>query len=82
MPVLALQQQSDWGNNVYVLTTTRILVIVGVTYLFRSLYQWARPLMGRLPLANLVPWVAGNHPSSHFCMKHLCSLLTLLLIVL
>ena len=64
MPVLALQQQSAWENNVYVLTTTRIFVIVGVTYLFRSLYPWARPLMERLPLANLVPWAAGNTPSS------------------
>ena len=110
MPVLALQQQSDWENNVYVLTTTRILVIVGVTYLFRSLYQWARPLMERLPLANLAPWAVGNTTSSylpppllllasssssyslppptsltspsHFCMKLVCSLLTLLLIVL
>lgn len=142
MPVLALQQQSDWENNVYVLTTTRILVIVGVAYLFRSLYQWARPLMERLPIANVVPWVAGNTSSSylpptpylllihtsspppllfsswyppppplllsssssppplillssssspsppsltshsHFCMKLVCSLLTLLLIVL
>ncbi|KAK0508806.1 hypothetical protein JMJ35_009082 [Cladonia borealis] len=59
MPVLAIQQQSDWENNIYVLTTTRILVIVGVTYLFRSLYQWARPLMERLPLANVLPWAAA-----------------------
>ena len=66
MPVLALQQQSGWENNVYVLTTTRILVIVGVTYLFRSLYQWARPLVERLPLADLVPWAAGNTSSSSF----------------
>ena len=64
MPVLELQHQSAWENNVYVLTTTRILVVVGVTYLFRSLYQWARPVLGRLPLANLVSWAAGkfSHP--------------------
>lgn len=60
MPILALQQQSAWENNVYVLTTTRILVIVGVTYLVRSLYQWARPVVERLPLANLIPWAAGS----------------------
>ena len=65
MPVLALQQQSDWENNVYVLTTTRILVIVGVSYLFRSLYQWARPLIERLPLASLAPLAAGNTSSSN-----------------
>ena len=64
MPVLALQQQSDWENNVYVLTTTRILVIVGMAYLFRSLYQWARPLIERLHLAGLVSWAAGSMSSS------------------
>ena len=64
MPVLELQYQSAWENNVYVLTTTRILVIVGVTYLSRSIYHWARPVLGRLPLANLVSWAAGkvSHP--------------------
>ena len=63
MPALALQEQSAWENSVYVLTTTRIFVIVGVTYLFRSLYQWARPVPERIPVANFVPWAAGR--SSH-----------------
>ena len=66
MPALALQQQSAWENNVYVLTTTRLFVIVGVTYLFRSLYQWARPVVDRFPRANLIPWAIGNTASSHY----------------
>ena len=64
MPVVGLQQQSDWENNAYVLTTTRVLVIVGVAYLFRSLYQWARPVVERFPLTNLLPWAIGNTSSS------------------
>lgn len=63
MPVLTLQQQSAWEDNVYVLTTTRILVIVGVTYLVRNLYQWARPVVERLHLTDLVNSATGS--SSH-----------------
>lgn len=66
MPALALQEQSAWENNVYVLNTTRIFVIVGVTYLFRSLYQWARPVLERFPVANLVPGAGSrsSHPTA------------------
>ena len=31
-------QQSEWENNIYVLTTTRIFVVAGAAYLCRSLY--------------------------------------------
>lgn len=48
MPVLPSQQPSnDWDSNVYVVTVTRILVVVGATYLIRSMYQYTTRL--RLP---------------------------------
>ena len=53
MPVLPPQQQSNgWGSNIYVVTVTRILVVVGATYLIRSVYQY----ITRLRLPN-----DGNH---------------------
>ena len=39
MPVLTARQDSDWDSNVYVITTTRVLVLVGTAYLGRSLYN-------------------------------------------
>ena len=40
MPVLPSQQQSnDWDSNIYVVTVTRILVVMGANYLIRSVYQ-------------------------------------------
>ena len=80
MPLLDLKQQSAWENNVYVLTTTRLLVIVGVTYLLRILYQWLRPVLEIFPIANLVPWAAGR--SCHPLLHGLFALIRLLLIVL
>lgn len=60
MPVLPPQQQSnDWDSNVFVVTVTRILVVDGVTYLIRVVYQNSTRL--RLP-SNGNP-IAGT-PSS------------------
>ncbi len=39
MPTLNPPQQDMWNDNVYVLTTTRILIVIGVSYLLRSLFQ-------------------------------------------
>lgn len=36
--LVSATQQSGWENNVYVLTTTRILLVAGVVYSCRSLY--------------------------------------------
>ena len=38
MPALPISQQHEWNNNVYVLATSRILVMIGVAYLIKSLY--------------------------------------------
>ncbi len=37
MPVLT-PEQSNWENNIYVVTTTRVFIMAGVIYLGRSLY--------------------------------------------
>lgn len=39
MAVMNTSQQA--GNNVYLLTTARILMVLGLVYLARSLYQFA-----------------------------------------
>ena len=45
MPVLPPQEHSnDWDSNIYVVTVTRILVVVGMTYLIRSVYQYVTRL--------------------------------------
>ena len=46
MPLLLDPQQSDWSNNVYVLTATRVLVMIGVAYLIRSLYSLVPSIWG------------------------------------
>ena len=51
MPVLPDPQQSDWNNNIYVLATARILIMIGMAYLIRSLY-------------SLVPSIWGTHSAS------------------
>ena len=53
MPALPITKQSDWNNNVYVLTTIRVVVMILVAYLIKSLY-------------NAVPsiWGWGARPSS------------------
>ena len=61
MPALPVPQQSDWSNNVYVIVTTRVFVMVGMAYLIKSLYHllpsnWgtrsASIAAGRLSLAS------------------------------
>ena len=37
MPTFPAAQQVDWNNNVYVIATTRIFVVIGVAYLIKSL---------------------------------------------
>jgi len=37
-----LPQQSNWNDKVYLVAVTRILVVVGVSYLLQSLYQLFR----------------------------------------
>lgn len=37
-------QQASWETNTYVVTTTRILVVFGLTYLVKSSYQLFRML--------------------------------------
>ena len=31
-------QQLDWNNNIYVIATIRILLVIGVAYLVKTLY--------------------------------------------
>ena len=40
MPILPTSQQADWGNNVFIQATTRILVMIGLAYLVKSLYAF------------------------------------------
>ena len=57
MPVLPPQQQpNNWDSNIYVVTVTRILVFIGVTYLIRSVYQY----ITRLRLPNDGNRIAGT----------------------
>jgi len=42
MTVIKNSPQSDWSDNIFVLSITRVLVVIAVTYLARSLYQLAR----------------------------------------
>ena len=43
-------QQTGWKDNIYVLTTTRVFVVVGAAYLCRSLYylvtRYSGPVIG------------------------------------
>ena len=39
MDTINPSQQGSWENNVYFLTTTRILMALGLTFLIRSVYQ-------------------------------------------
>lgn len=51
MPALSISQQPEWNNNVYVFATSRILVVIGVAYLIKSLY-------------TLVPLIWGSGSAS------------------
>lgn len=46
MPVITTSQEPDWNNNVYVITTTRVFVLIGTAYLLRSLYNVVSPNWG------------------------------------
>lgn len=46
MPSLPNPQQSDWGNNAYVVATTRIFVVIGMGYLVKSLYNFVPSIWG------------------------------------
>ena len=50
MSVTISTQRSDWNSNVYVVTVTRVLVVVGVFYLVQSVVQ-------------LVKWTFAPDPS-------------------
>ncbi|CAD6592931.1 MAG: hypothetical protein ASARMPREDX12_007127 [Alectoria sarmentosa] len=39
MDAINPSQQDNWENNIYLLTTTRILMALGLTFLVRSVYQ-------------------------------------------
>ena len=57
MPALRIFQPSDWSNNVYVLATMRILVMIGLAYLIKSLY-------------NVVPSIWGTRSASIAAGEH------------
>ena len=38
MLALPASQQLDWNNNIYVLATIRILLVIGVAYLVKIVY--------------------------------------------
>ena len=50
-------QQSEWENNIYILTTTRIFVVAGAVYLCRSLYylvtRYSGPVIGTIQHARV-----------------------------
>ena len=46
MPPLQVPQHTDWSNNIYVLTATRVLVMIGVAYLIKSLYSLVPSIWG------------------------------------
>ena len=46
MPALTTPQEPSWDNNVYVLVTTRIFVLMSMAYLARSLYNMVSPAWG------------------------------------
>lgn len=64
MPALTVPQQPDWNNNVYVLATTRMFVMIGMAYLIKSLYNLVPSIWG----TRSAPIAAGGHsfPSSFY----------------
>ena len=59
-------QQDNWQNNIYILSTTRVLMVIGLTFLIRSsyqLYQRMRSTGGRVT-------AAGESPRQRVVMKH------------
>ena len=51
MPALPASQQLDWNNNIYVLATIRILLVIGVAYLIKI-------------LCSLMPFMWGTRTAS------------------
>ena len=43
MPVITTPQDPSWGNNIYVLVTTRTLALMGTAFLVRLLYSLLPP---------------------------------------
>ena len=65
MPVLPIPQQSDWSDNIYVLTTTRVLVMIGAAYLIRTLYSLVPSIWGTRSAsvaAGPLPCTPNNGP--------------------
>ena len=57
MPVLPPQKlHSNWNSNIYVVTVARMLMVIGVTYLIRSVYQ----CITRLRVPNNGNRIAGT----------------------
>ena len=65
MPALPISQQPEWNYNVYVLATTRILVMIGVAYLIKSLYTLV-PLIWGSGSASIA---AGGLSYPDLCVK-------------
>ena len=47
MPALPGSQQLDWNDNIYVLATIRILLVIGVAYLIKIMYGLMPFMCGR-----------------------------------
>ena len=56
MPVITTPQEPSWDNNVYVIVTTRMFVLMGTAYLIRSLYN----LVSAAGVPRFVSNVAGE----------------------
>ena len=65
MPALPISQQPEWNYNVYVLATNRILVMIGVAYLIKSLYTLV-PLIWGSGSASIA---AGELSYPDLCVK-------------
>ena len=59
MSTVAASQQSDWSTNIYTLTITRILLVLGMTYLIRSIVSY---FFQTLPSATRVTSTDGWAP--------------------
>ena len=49
MPVITTPQDPSWGNNFYVLVTTRTLALMGTAFLVRHLYSLLPPTWRSCP---------------------------------
>ena len=46
MPALPVPRQADWSDNIYNLATIRVVIIIGVAYLVKSLYNLVASIWG------------------------------------